>query len=141
MRYVYLAIGLVWLVLLPPVFTAGSCTREFDQANRLLDHHRRDLHDFAKAQALLADKGMNFAVVTAQRCREVKPRFLKSCGSGPLIYLEVPVSNLVCRVYRDDATRIQLQYDSVQRLIRVSSDMAPYKSLPLPWGGFVHWGR
>lgn len=141
MRYVYLAIGLIWLMLLPPVFTAGACTREFDQATSLLDAHRRELYDFAKAQAVLASQGMNFAVVTAQRCRKVKPRFLKSCGSGPLIYIEVPVSNLVCRIYRDNATRIQLQYDSTQRLIRVSSDMAPYKSLPLPWGGFVHWGR
>jgi len=141
MKRLYAAIALVWIVLLPPLFTDGACSREFDQANALIESNRKRVLSLDTAQTLLAEHSVPFSVVTAERCREVKPRFLSRCGSGALIYAEVPVKNPVCRFYRDDATRIQLQYDDRNRLQRFVADMAPFKSLSLPWGGYLHWGR
>lgn len=71
----------------------------------------------------------------------MKPRFLDRCGSGPLVVVEVPVSNWVRKAYRDDATRIQLHDDERHRLIRIVSDMKPFRYLPLPWGGSIDGAR
>jgi hypothetical protein len=38
--------------------------------------------------------------------------------------------------------RVQLQYDERDRLVRVATDMSPFKSLPLPFIGVtLHWAR
>jgi len=88
-------VGLVWLLLLPPLFTGGDCTREFE----------------------------------AEASRD-----------GPLLVARVPVANAVCRLYRDDEIRVQLQYDDRGRLGRAQADMNPYRSLPIQ-GHTIHWGR
>jgi hypothetical protein len=86
-------------------------------------------------------KAIPAAAISASDCSRTKPGFLERCGSGPLVYAVIPVNNKICSVYRDDAVRIQLHYDERDRLTQIVSEMKPYKSLPLPWGGFMHWGR
>jgi hypothetical protein len=51
------------------------------------------------------------------------------------------VQDRICRIYRDDTTKVQLQHDERDRLRTIISDMAPYRSLPLPWGAYLHWAR
>ena len=70
------------------------------------------------------------------------PRFLSHCASGTLVYADVPVENAICRLYRDEDIRVQLQYDERGRLARTQVDMDPYKSLPIPgMERQFHWGR
>jgi len=78
-------------------------------------------------------------LLSVDECRHRKPRTLSRCGDGPLVVANVPVANLICRIYRDDRVLVMLQYDERDRLVRVESEMSPFKSLPLPWGGAIHW--
>ena len=67
---------------------------------------------------------------------------MQSCGSGALVYAVVPVNNRICSFYRDDGIKVQLHYDERDRLIRMVTDMNPFKSLRLPFVGVtVHWGK
>lgn len=134
-------IVIVWIALLPPLFTNGACTAEFEQASALIESNKSLLVSPSAASRFLTEKAVPFTLLTTAACRKVKPRFLDRCGSGPLILIEAPVASKICSIYRDDATRIQLQYDDRDRLSQIAIDMKPYKSLPLPWGGFLHWAR
>src|SRR6218665_2708560 len=127
-----LVVGLVWLALLPPVFTAGACTAEYEAATGLLQANRPQISTPEAALQFLQTQALQPSLLSAEDCARSKPRFLRQCGSGSLVYAEVPVRNPVCRFYRDDATRIQLHYDRRERLVRVLSEMNPYKYLPLP---------
>jgi len=52
------------------------------------------------------------------------------------------VQNRICRFYRDDGIRVQLQYDDRSRLARMITEMNPFLSLPLSWLGVtLHWAR
>lgn len=137
----YAAVAVVWLLLMPPLFTNGECSAELDGLSTMLERQPRLIATPTAARELLAARDAAITVVSADDCRRVKPRFLSSCGSGPLVHAEVPVRNRICRLYRDDAIQVQLQYDERNRLNRLVFDMAPYRSLPLPWGGAIHWGR
>jgi hypothetical protein len=54
----------------------------------------------------------------------------------------VPVRNEICRVYRDDSVLVQLRYDARNRLARTQVDMAPFKSLPIPFmHAAIDWAR
>jgi len=135
-------IVLVWLFLMPPLFTKGACTVEFDQVSTQLEAHKKELATSASAQAFWGSRPVSMRVITASQCRAVKPRFVDECGYGDLIYVEVPVKNRVCHIYRDSAIRIQLQYDGKGRLERELLDMSPFKYLALPWiGKTIYWGR
>jgi hypothetical protein len=119
----YLAPALVWLGLAPPLFTDGACTAEFE---------------FHSAR-IAADRA---ALLTLDDCRRAKPRFLDHCGPGPLVYARVPVNNWVCRLYRDDEARLQLHYDDLGRLLRVQTDMNPFKFVRVPYvNTTVYWAR
>ena len=81
-------------------------------------------------------------MVSAEQCRRVKPRFVEVCGSGVLVHAVVPVQNRICRFYRDDGIRVQLQYDNRNRLARMVTEMNPFRSLPLSWLGInLHWAK
>lgn len=137
-----IGVALVWAVLAPPLFTGGACTREFDQASAALDRDGARLRTSAQAAAYFRDRSVPAQIVTAEQCRQRKPRFLSRCESGPLVVAKVPVSNAICRIYRDDEILVRLQYDERDRLSRVVLDMAPYRSLPVPGTGFTfHWAR
>ncbi|NRF68367.1 hypothetical protein HLB44_15340 [Aquincola sp. S2] len=134
-------VAAIWLLLLPPVFTNGECSAELEGLSNEFEHQPRLVSTPNAARALFAERGVPVSVISADDCRRGKPRFLRSCGSGPLIQAEVPVRNRICRIYRDDTIEVQLHYDDRNRLQRFALDMAPYRSLPLPWGGAIHWGR
>ena len=52
------------------------------------------------------------------------------------------MKNTICRVYRDDEIRVQLQYDDRGRLDCVQTDMSPFHSLPVPFLDYtIHWAR
>ena len=71
----------------------------------------------------------------------VLSQLLQSCGGGPIVHARVPVTNLVCKLYRDDEIRVHLFYDEHDRLAQTRFDMDPYKSLPLAGGVTLHWAR
>jgi hypothetical protein len=88
------------------------------------------------------DRAVAPTVIPEEQCRKVKPRFLADCGNGPLIYVRVPVENRICRLYRDDEVKIQIQYDERNHPVRIAVDMDPFKSIPLPFIGVtLHWAR
>jgi hypothetical protein len=139
---VYAIIGLVWLALLPPFFTNGTCTSEFEAEAARLQADAARLRTAAMAEQYWASRAVPIATLSVEQCRQAKPRFLPRCGSGPLVYVRVPVKNQICRLYRDSEVKIQLQYDELGRLSRMAIDMSPFKSLPLPCTGVtLHWAR
>jgi hypothetical protein len=139
---IIVVIVLVWLILMPPLFTDGACTAEFDQVSTQLQVHKKELATSASAQAFWGSRPVSMQVISASQCRVVRPRFVDDCGSGDLIYVEVPVKNRVCHYYRDSNIRVQLQYDRNGRLERELLEMNPFKYLALPWiNKTFYWGR
>lgn len=139
---ILIAVGIAWALLAPPLFTAGACTKEFDEEAARLERERPAMRTSADARAYFAQRAVPAQAIAPDQCRARKPRFLSRCENGPLVVARVPVSNLICRVYRDDEIQVRLQYDDRDRLARVALDMAPYKSLPLPGtDASIHWAR
>ena len=139
---VYAAIVLAWVLLMPPLFTDGACTAEFNAEASRIEADVPRIRTYDAAMHYWAERHQPVAIVTQDDCRRAKPRFLSSCGSGPLVYAKVPVRNLVCRIYRDDEIKVQLHYDEHGRLARIATDMDPFKSLPIPFTNItVHWAR
>jgi hypothetical protein len=142
MARILAVVALVWLALLPPLFTAGACTAEFDHEASRLAADQKSLATPALAQAYWSSRQVPISVVSAEQCRRGKPRFVEVCGSGVLVHAVVPVQNRICRFYRDDGIRVQLQYDDRNRLARMITEMNPFASLPLSWLGVtLHWAR
>ncbi len=134
-------VALVWLALMPPLFTGGTCTAEFDHEAAQLAANQKSLATPALAQAYWGSRQVPISVVSAEQCRRAKPRFIEVCGSGVLVHAVVPVHDRICRFYRDDGIRVQLQYDNRDRLARMVTEMNPFRSLPLPFGITLHWAR
>lgn len=134
-------VAVAWLALLPPLFTDGACTREFDAEAARIEADGAKLKTPASAAEYLRAHGIAHVVASVDDCRRAKPRWLQSCGGGPIIHATVPVKNAVCRLYRDDEIRVRLFYDERDRLSRTQVDMEPYKSLPLAGGVTLHWAR
>ena len=138
----YLAIALVWLALMPPFFTNGACNAEFAEASKKFQSSDRAFRTVDKAVAKLVAEGIAHQVVTAEGCRQVKPRFLEACPSGTLIRAEFPVKNPVCSIYRDANIRLTLQYHEKGWLEQLSADMKPDKYLWIPGLDLrLYWGR
>lgn len=139
---VFVVIALVWLALLPPLFTNGACSAHFERESSRLESDRKAIESSAKAGAYWRERSVPHAVLDVDQCRRAKPRSLARCGSGPLVIARVPVNDPICRVYRDDEVRVLLQYDELDRLSRLQLDMNPYRSLPIPLTDVViHWAR
>ena len=136
-----LGVAVAWAALMPPLFTHGACTAEYEAENKRLELERDAIKTPTGADAWYSARGVAHTTLSVDECRHRKPRNLSRCGSGPLVAANVPVSNLVCRIYRDDRVAVMLQYDERDRLARVESEMSPFKSLPLPWGGAIDWAR
>lgn len=135
---VLVAIG--WLVVLPPFFTDGACTREFNREAVRMQQDEEATRTPELAGTYWEGRGVRYTVLSAEQCRKTKPRWLSSCGSGALVYGRVPVENMVCRAYRDSEILAKRQYDERGRLVRMQADMAPFKSLPI-MGSTIYWGR
>lgn len=137
-----LAVALVWLALMPPLFTDGACTREFEAEFRRVDADRQALPTLSAARIYWQSRGVEHRVLTLEQCRRARLEFIEQCGPGPMIYATVPVANPVCRVYRDGTIKVQMHFTDRERLARVNVDMAPYRSLPVPYTQHtLHWAR
>jgi hypothetical protein len=134
-------VALAWLVLLPPLFTGGECTREFDAEQARVDRERAGIRGSNQAVAYWNGRGIAPRVMTVDQCRRAKPRDLDRCGSGPLVQAAVPVKNAICRIYRDDEIRVRFFFDEHDRLSQTSVEMKPFYSLPLPGGVVIHWAK
>jgi hypothetical protein len=77
-------------------------------------------------------RGIGYQLLSAERCESAAPPDVVSCPGGPLLLGSVPVRNSVCRYYRDANVRVQLGFNSRLRLVRIQTDMKPYKILKLP---------
>ena len=141
MKRLFAFIALTWLVLLPPLFTGGECTREFDAEQARIDRERAGIRASSQAVAYWNARGIAPRVMSVDQCRRAKPRDLERCGSGPLVQVTVPVKNAICRLYRDDEIRVRFFFDEHDRLSQTSVEMKPFYSLPLPGVGTIHWAR
>jgi len=140
---VFLVIALIWLAALPPFFTDGACTAEFDRVARQIQDNRATFTSSSAAtQAYWTSQDARVQAISAARCRITKPRFVDTCGPGDLIYVTVPIQNKVCHYYRDSSVRIQFQYDDKGRLRQLEADMDPFKVFSIPWLGIKwYWGK
>jgi hypothetical protein len=137
-----LVVVLVWLVLLPPFFTDGACTAEFDRVSSLIANNKQLLASPELAEAFWRARNVPLQEISSAQCRRSRPRFIDDCGPGELLYVSVPIENQVCRFYRDSAVRVQLQYDDANRLRQLQADMKPFKYLALPWFGIkLYWAK
>ena len=134
-------VGVIWVLLMPPLFTGGACTREFDAEAKRVEADREQVATLAQARQYWTGRGVEYRVLTLEQCRRGRLPYLEGCR-GPVVYASVPVGNLVCRVYRDDAATVQLHYTEKEKLARVQVDMKPFRTLPLPFlDTAIHWGR
>jgi hypothetical protein len=118
--------------LIPPFFTHGTCTAEFDAVSDDVQRARPGLLTLSDAEHYLAQHGIGYQLLSAERCESAAPPDVVSCPGGPLLLGTVPVRNWVCRYYRDANVRVQLGFNSRSQLVIIQTDMNPYKILRLP---------
>lgn len=123
---VFLLITCGIAALLPPLFTHGACTAEFNAVSDLLEAARPEMLTLPNE---LPD-------LSAQQCDAGRPREVELCPSGELLLGAVPVTNQVCRYYRDDSVRFQLAFNLDNQLIHIQTDMHPYRMLRFPMTDF-----
>src|SRR5258708_34563254 len=137
-----LGVAVIWLALMPPLFTDGACAAEFDAENSRIAAEAASLRTSVGADSYYSARGVPHAMMSVDECRHRKPRNLASCGDGPLVIAKVPVKNLICRIYRDDEIAVMLQYNARDRLVRGGLEMQPFKTLPIPTTkAALHWAR
>jgi len=129
---VFLLVACGIAALLPPLFTHGACTAEFNAVSDLLESARPEILTLSRARQFLATHGMAYQTLSAQQCQAVRPREVELCPSGELLLGAVPVTNQVCRYYRDDSVRFQLAFNLNRQLIHIQTDMHPYRMLKFP---------
>ena len=122
--------------LLPPLFTHGACTEEFDVVSNRLEAARSELLTLPAARAFLAAHGLGYQALTARQCATFHPADVETCPSGVLLIGAVPVKGRVCRWYRDDSVRFQLGFNTAEQLIHIQTDMRPYRILKFPMTEF-----
>ena len=80
-----LLIAGAWLALLPPFFTHGACSVEFDAASSELERVRSELGTLDQAEVYLRSHGFPHQMLTAERCESSPPREVESCPGGPTL--------------------------------------------------------
>jgi len=129
-------------VMVPPFFTQGACTAEFDAAGGVLEGLRPHFGTLSEAQSYLTSQSIPFRLVSAQRCESWPPRDVVVCPGGPILLFDQPVRNRVCRYYRDGTIRLQLGFNSSLQLVRLQTDMDPYRMIRLPLSGYeLDWAK
>ena len=101
---------------MPPLFTNGACTAEFEAIYTSLNYDKSKIKNTKAVTDYIDSQKVDATTISAEQCREVKPRFLARCESGDLYYLRIPISNKICRIYRDDNVKVQLQYNEKGQL-------------------------
>jgi len=139
MRNTILAIlvtGVLGMAWLPPLFTHGACTSEFDAVSDQLQGAKPELLSLEAARRYLAMHGMPYQLLTAAQCEAAPPADVDACPDGALLVGAVPVANRVCRYYRDRTVRFQLRFNRLSQLVHIQTDMNPYRILKLPVADF-----
>jgi len=85
-----LIIALFWAVTLPPFFTDGACTAEFDQVSRQIQDNKAALASPLSAQQYWYSRHVPVQVISADQCRISRPRFVEECALGDLLYAGFP---------------------------------------------------
>jgi len=124
------AVGaLAWL---PPLFTRGACTAEFDALSEQLQEARAQILTLSAAESYLAAHGLRYQTLTDRQCESSALSDIVSCPGGALIVGVLPVKNGICHYYRDANVRFQLGFNRFAQLVRIQTDMNPYRKLKLP---------
>ena len=118
--------------LLPPFFTHGACTAEFEAAGDALEHQRARMGTLERAEDYLKSRALSFKILTAERCSAAPPRDVEVCPGGPMLLVRLPVKNATCRYYRDDTIRLQIGFNKQEQLVHLQTDMNPYRMLKIP---------
>jgi hypothetical protein len=135
-----LACGLI--LPFPPLFTHGACNAEFDATTAAFQGQRSKMSTVRDAQAYLADQGISYRAISAELCKHWPVRDAMTCPGGPVLLAALPVKNRVCRYYRDSSIRAQLGFNEYLQLVRIQTDIKPYKFVRLPWiDREVDWGK
>jgi hypothetical protein len=130
------------LALLPPFFTHGACTAEFEAASDALERQRAQMGTLELAESYLQSQALSFRILTAERCSASPPRDVEVCPGGPMLLVRLPVKNATCRYYRDDTIRLQIGFNKREQLVHLQTDMNPYRMLKVPLVGLeVDWAR
>jgi hypothetical protein len=130
------------LALVPPFFTHGACTAEFEAASDALEHQRPRMGTLERAEDYLKSQALSFKILTAERCSLSPPRDVEVCPGGPMLLVKLPVKNATCRYYRDDTIRLQIGFNKQAQLVHLQTDMNPYRMLKIPLIGLeVDWAR
>jgi hypothetical protein len=128
--------------LLPPFFTGGKCTAEFDAAAAEMDGLKTELATVKQARAYLSAHSIPFTEISAEQCENSPPPGVEYCSDGPLLLAVLPVKDRVCSFYRDDEIKVQLLYGRSLQLRRYQTDMKPFRKLELPFFGIeIDWAR
>ena len=139
---IYTALGILWVALMPPLFTNGACTAEFEAIYASLNDDKSKIKNTKAVTDYINSQKIDATTISAEQCREAKPRFLARCESGDLYYLRIPISNKICRIYRDDSVKVQLQYNEKGQLSRMVFDMAPFKFVEIPYfKQRIYWAK
>jgi len=125
----------------PPFFTRGACTSEFDAASDAVQRMRPEIGTVTLLRSYLEAHSISYQVVQPERCASSPIRDLVTCPDGPTFVVTVPVKNTICRYYRDDNIRIHFGFNNSRQLTRIETDMKPFKYLTLPLGQEVDWAR
>ena len=87
-------------------------------------------------------RGIAHQMLTAERCESSPPREVEKCPGGPILLASIAVKDRICSIYRDDRVRVQLGFNSRLQLVRLQTDMKPYRMLKSEWLGFeLDWGK
>lgn len=138
---IILIVAVAAVLWLPPVFTGGACTAEFEAVSAMLEHARAGILTLPQAQQYLSDHGIVYQVLTAERCEAAPPPNVTVCPGGPVLLGAVPVRNRICHYYRDANVRFQLGFNRLSQLVRIQTDMNPYQMLKLPFGLELDMGK
>ena len=131
-----------WVALTPPLFTHGACTAEFDAFGGQIERDRPSIATLAAAESYLASRRIPYELVTAERCERAPPREIDGCTGGPIVLAAMPIRNRICRFYRDDRILLQLGFNRALQLVRIETDMKPYRTLKSERLGFeLNWGK
>jgi hypothetical protein len=136
-----LIVLLALAALLPPFFTRGACTEEFDAAASLLERARPQLLTLTAARKFLGARGLSYRLVSAESCESTPQRDVEGCPGGALLLGSMPVQNRICRFYRDGSIRFHLGFDPHDQLIRIQADMNPYGRILIPYFGELDLAR
>lgn len=117
----------------PPFFTHGACNAEFDATTAAFQGQRSKMSTMDEAQAFLTVQGVPYRVISAELCKHWPLRDAVLCPGGPVLLASLPVKNEICRYYRDSSVQLQLGFNEYLQLVRIQTDMKPYKSMRLPW--------